>query len=224
MAQVMQKIADMSTDDYLKLVDQDDPDLQSRIKMLELANEIFLNEKKLSALDEKQRSLFLGDTFKPSKLYDDFDVNLFGSPGGSGYVHSMILSKYAYLDEFFAAIPRTGHIDKATYEQLVELFKQAIANAGIKIKPFAFFTRILTVARPDTFISAAANKPEAISKELGLKKLNNSFEKYWSSFLPKLHQMKPFKDGIGNPENYFLALLDGINLNNPLGMEKYQPT
>ncbi len=209
MKQELDYINTLESSDFLEWNESVDAEFKHRVAMLKIANQVFNSNRLLSELDERERGLFLSKTKARDDDYE-FDVNLFGSAGGSGHVNGIISSKYTFFDDFFAAIPRTGKVTDNDYFRLVELFKEASLAAGITIKLFVLFSRMLAITRPDTFVSGAAGKLDLFSKGLGQKKLNNSFDRYWQKTLPALHKLKPFSHLVGNPENYHLALIDGV--------------
>ncbi|WP_232786006.1 McrB family protein [Shewanella algae] len=181
---------------------------ESRISLLEKAQVVFQTGRKLSDMSPNERSLFLGVNTQKQHTHD-FDPNLFGAPGGNGEVGRIVTSEFQQLDDFFSAIPRQGEISEQQYQHLVELFQAGVKASGAVKFPFVFFTRILTVCRPDYFVSAAAEALKPLCKALGLTQVNKT-EEYWCKLLPALHQNILFRDGVGSPNNHLLALIDGI--------------
>ncbi|WP_254867861.1 AAA family ATPase [Vibrio campbellii] len=159
-------------------------------------------------MDIDERCLFIGVKSQKNHGYD-YDPNLFGAPGGNGEVGRIVSSKYEHLDAFFTAIPRCGEISDQQIEHLVELFRTGVAASGGSNFPFVFLTRILTVCRPDYFVSAAAGALKALCKALAIKQVKG-FDEYWRVLLPKLHKITLFNGGIGDPTQNHLALIDGI--------------
>ncbi|WP_063662838.1 AAA family ATPase [Aliivibrio fischeri] len=193
---------------FHQLLKQNDRNYQHRLQLLKEAASIFRSNQKLSQMSASERSLFLGQNSTKNNPYE-FDVNLFGAPGGNGEVKSVIASKYTFLDVFFAAIPRTGVVTTPQYRNLVSLFKQGIEASGCTKFPLVLFTRILTITRPDTFVSSAAKALEPICKALGVKQVKDT-ESYWNQLLPELHKNELFSENVGVPDTNYLALLDGI--------------
>lgn len=187
---------------------------QHRIEMLEIAQKIFQSKRHLSDLTLEERSIILGQNSPKHSQYN-FDPNLFGAPGGNGEVKGILASKYNFLDQFYDAIPRTESIDYQQYQHLVTLFKAGIKDAGCSKVPFVLFTRILTVTRPDTFVSAAANALDPVCDSLNLKKVSGDFDKYWHELLATLHQLPLFKNSVGKQDNHLLALIDGLTWIDP---------
>ncbi|HIF9191493.1 TPA: AAA family ATPase [Photobacterium damselae] len=194
--------------EFQQLLEQNDRYYRHRLQMLEMAASLFQTNKKLSQMTAPERSLFLGQNSNKNNPYE-FDVNLFGAPGGNGEVRSVIASKYQFLDDFFAAIPRTGVVTTPQYENLVSLFKQGIEASGCSKFPLVLFTRILTITRPDTFVSSAAKALEPICKALEVKQVKDT-ESYWNRLLPELHKNELFSESVGVPASNYLALLDGV--------------
>lgn len=209
MEEQLKELVGLEPAPYLQLIEQQDKYYQDRIQLLSDAHEIFMSERSLSSLSGEERAIILGQK-KQMAADAAYDVNLFGSPGGSGYVGGIISSGYPHLNEFFAAIPRKGRIDQQQYQSLVNLFIEGVAKAGCKIKPFVFFTRILSVVRPDTFVSDADNVLAKHARGLNVANPNKKFDKYWEEFLLAAHQMKPFNELVGDPENIHFAMLDGM--------------
>ncbi|HHY0471723.1 AAA family ATPase [Vibrio parahaemolyticus] len=202
-------ISGLDSSSYLLWLESNDRYYHHRKQLLADANQLFLSQRKLSELSDGERCVILG---RRTRMADDaeYDVNLFGSPGGSGYVNGILSSGYVHLDPFFEAIPRTGKIDDETFERLVELYKQGISDSGSTVQLFVFFTRILAVVRPDTFVSGADGLVHKISKALGIRNPGNDYKKYWTDFLPRLHELNLFSRLVGDPINVNLALIDGI--------------
>lgn len=193
---------------YRQQLQRYDEYYESRISLLEKAQVAFQTGRKLSDMSPNERSLFLGVNTQKQHTHD-FDPNLFGAPGGNGEVGRIVTSEFKQLDDFFSAIPRQGEISEQQYQHLVELFRAGVKASGAVKFPFVFFTRILTVCRPDYFVSAAADALKPLCKALGLTQVNKT-EEYWRKLLPALHQNILFRDGVGSPNNHLLALIDGI--------------
>lgn len=193
---------------YRQQLQQYDEYYESRISLLEKAQVAFQTGRKLSDMSPNERSLFLGVNTQKQHTHD-FDPNLFGAPGGNGEVGRIVTSEFKQLNDFFSAIPRQGEISEQQYQHLVELFRAGVKASGAVKFPFVFFTRILTVCRPDYFVSAAAEALKPLCKALSLTQVNEP-EKYWRKLLPALHQNILFRDGVGSPNNHLLALIDGI--------------
>ncbi|MEL6115330.1 AAA family ATPase [Photobacterium sp. SP02] len=196
------------TSAYCQQLQQHDKNYENRMLMLDKAQAAFQAETKLSEMTPNERSLFLGVTSQKHHSHD-IDPNLFGAPGGNGEVGRIIASQFHHLDDFFAAIPRKGEITEQQYMHLVELFRTGVKASGGNKYPFVFFTRILTVSRPDYFVSAAADALKPLCKALGLKQVKDTAQ-YWRELLTALHALALFRDGLGSPSNPLLALIDGI--------------
>jgi len=203
-------------DEYQRVLEDQGTFLQERRLLLKDANTLFSSGKLLSSMTEAERSLFLGTN--GASIYE-YDVNLFGAPGGNGEVKRIISLGYPYFDDFFAAIPRTGKIKKDEFFKLLELFTDAKNAAGCTKFPFVLLTRLLTVTRPDTFVSSASESLKYLCKALSIKQVNNDPEKYWHELLPTLHSNELFSSLVGDPKNTDLALLDSVIWNNEASSE-----
>jgi 5-methylcytosine-specific restriction enzyme B len=195
--------------EFEEILKKQDEFYQERLRMLSLVKDIFVKNSTLSELSLEERCLILGQTSSKNSNYD-FDPNLFGAPGGLGKVKSILASKYKYLDKFYSTIPRQGTISKEQYLELYDLFVQGVKEAGCDKIPFVLFTRILTVTRPDTFVSAAAKALAPICKVLKIANIGTNHLSYWNELLTKLHQLELFKEFVGKTTNPSLALLDGL--------------
>ncbi|MGK0272176.1 MAG: hypothetical protein ACI88H_002842 [Cocleimonas sp.] len=206
---------------YLGVLSEFDNYLEGRKALLEVAQPIFQSGKRLSEMSDEERAYFLGaNTGRISS--DGFEINLFGAPGGNGEVRSIIAKKYPFFDDFFAAIPRNGKVSSEDFDRLTQLFEKAKENAELSKNPFVFFTRILTVSRPDTFVSAAAGALKSLSKGVGVRQVKG-MDSYWTELLPKLHEFDLFGQHLGDPSKPYLALLDGVidlNLDNEINEAK----
>ncbi|MEZ8357561.1 AAA family ATPase [Vibrio splendidus] len=193
---------------YLASLSELDNYHEGRKTLLEVAQPIFQSGKRLGDMSDEERSYFLGANTERISSHG-FEINLFGAPGGNGEVKSIIAKKYPFFDDFFAAIPRNGKVSSEEFFRLVQLFEKAKENAELSKNPFVLFTRILTVSRPDTFVSAAAGALKSLSKGMGIRQVKG-MKSYWDEFLPKLHESSIFKSHVGDPSKPYLALLDGI--------------
>ena len=203
-------------DEYQHALEDHGTFIQERRLLLKDANTLFSSGQLLSSMTEAERSLFLGTN--GASIYE-YDVNLFGAPGGNGEVKRIISSGYPHLDDFFAAIPRTGKIKDDEFFKLLELFTDAKNSAGCTKFPFVLLTRLLTVTRPDTFVSSASESLKHLCKALPIKQVNNDPEKYWYELLPALHSKELFSSLVGDPKNTDLALLDSVIWNNEASNE-----
>jgi 5-methylcytosine-specific restriction protein B len=193
-----------TTEEYLNFLGAVDDKFDQRLTLLQEVNKVFNSNKLLSEMSVHERNLILGR----NGAKEDIDTNLFGAPGGNGYVKSIISNKYKCFDDFFSKIPRLGKIDYHCFEQLLSLFKEALNKANIPDFAFALFTRILTVTRPDTFVSAASGALNPICKSLGIKQVGNNPDDYWNNLLIKLHRLPLFAQAIGKPHEGILAFID----------------
>ncbi|WP_276312850.1 AAA family ATPase [Marinomonas flavescens] len=193
---------------FQEVLRQEGRDYYERRQMLEAANTLFRSEKRLSKMTQAERSIFLGRTTKKEDFHA-FDTNFFGAPGGNGEVKKIIATQYLHLDAFFAAIPRHGDITETKFKKLVKQFNQGCKAGGSKKIAFVFLTRILTVSRPDFFVSAADKALEPICKALQINAVGVDPDKYWS-LLKALHQLPIFKHSVNDVSSLDLALLDNV--------------
>jgi len=202
-------LMEFGNEDFHAYLQQHDTFYNERLDLLTSAQQVFQSEKKLTELASHERALILGLTTNRNNPYN-FDPNLFGAPGGSGMVNKIITENYVFFDKFFAAIPRRGNISTEQFEDLVQLFRDALRESKCENFLFVFMTRILTVSRPDTFISAGDKALDKLCNQLELRKLNNDPEKYWQFLTSKLHLLPLFEEGLGQPKRKELALIDGV--------------
>ncbi len=179
---------------------------EERLQMLRVASTLFKSKKRLSDMTLSERCIFLGRTTRQEEIHD-FDTNLFGAPGGNGEVKRMISNQYHHLDGFFMAIPRLGEITQAKFKELVQQFHQGCQAGGSEKKAFVFLTRILTVSRPDFFVSAAADALKPICKALEVGVVGTDPDKYWR-LLQSLHQLPVFLNSVNDVSSFDIALLD----------------
>ena len=191
---------------YLKSLHENGEVFEERLEMLKEAKALFQSKKHLSDMTFAERCIFLGRTTRQEEIHD-FDTNLFGAPGGNGEVKRMIANQYHHLDNFFMAIPRQGEITQAKFKELVQQFHQGCQAGGSDKKAFVFLTRILTVSRPDFFVSAAADALKPISKVLNINTVGTDPDKYWN-LLQSLHQLPAFQNGVNDANSFDIALLD----------------
>jgi len=193
---------------YQQFLKENDEYYEHRIEMLSQARSLFLSNTKLSEFSTSERSLFLGVNSQKANTYD-YDVNLFGAPGGNGEVKSIIKSKYLFFNDFFASIPRSGVITSEQFFKLVDLFEKGVKESNCRKMPFVLFTRILTITRPDTFVTSADKALDKICSALGIKQVKNDFNVYWKVLLPAIHQLEVFKECVGRPDEFHVGLIDG---------------
>ncbi|NRB65686.1 MAG: hypothetical protein HRU40_22155, partial [Saprospiraceae bacterium] len=122
-------IGSPNSNSYLKTLKKQDPFYNDRVEMLDEARQLFNSCVKLSEMSPAERGIFLGKNTDKTNTYN-FDVNLFGAPGGNGEVKRIISSNFASFDEFFMGIPRHSPISKQDYSRLTNLFKSAVTDAG----------------------------------------------------------------------------------------------
>jgi hypothetical protein len=77
-------------EEYLQSLRALDDKLEQRLILLKKVNEVFNSKKILSEMTVSERNLILGVNTASTGI----DVNLFGAPGGSGYVKSIISNNF----------------------------------------------------------------------------------------------------------------------------------
>lgn len=212
--QIMSYINSNSVEDYENKLRSKDPiGLSDRIALLDEAKHLFQSKIALSEMTIFERSIFLGQTKKDGGY--PFEINHFGAPKGLGKVQALVAKDFSLLDDFFAAIPRNKLINDVQYFKLIELFKQACHKAQFgNLFPFALFTRILSITRPDTFVPAAAGTVNKLCRmfklidKIKISLINTDPVRYWQEFLPLLHNKSLFEKGVGDTSMRGIALLD----------------
>ena len=94
--------------------------------------------------------------------------------------------------------------------------KNAFRQAGVEVLQYiAFFTRILAVSLPDTFVATAADTTIKLigglqQEKNETNKIKINLDNYWDTLLPLLHAKPLFSKEVGDTSKTSLALLDCI--------------
>lgn len=170
--------------------------LSERLRLLKYISSIRLS--KLADMSELERLAFAG---KHLAAHDpanyDFDVELFNSTRGVKALHDVLVNEPSSLDVALECIPVDGEVAESDYRRFVEAYTNAFS-----VKPNLFAaTRLLSMRRPDIFISLNAAKVDPLCQGFGLVKLNaQDFGRYWVDVIEPIHRQPWFNSSIPSDE------------------------
>ena len=136
------------------------------LNTLEKSTEFIHKSKTLSAMENTERKFFCGTA--DSGLGNS---GWFGSMSGAGYFKNMVIEKPGILDEHLNLISLTGSIS----EEAVRKYLDGLTS--IDNVSFAIALRLLSMKRPDLFLSINKANTKGLIEMTGLNGLKNSQKK-----------------------------------------------
>lgn len=173
-----------SWDEFIeKVYDEGFKELKIRLRVIEIAQELFAKETHFKELTEDERKFIAGI---PNKLGDSIEGAeywpYFGSMKGAGHFKNKIKNNNEFISLALDQIPSNGQITKIHYDQFVKYFKKALPGNYL-----ATSTRLLAMKRPDVFICYDSKNNHAICKDFGIVKSDMDSERYWEDIILRIY-------------------------------------
>lgn len=162
--------------------------LPERLRLLNYVSSI--KHTPLNELTELDRLVMAG---KHSADHDpgvfDFDNEWFAGTKGARAFHQLFEQRSSDFAQALNHIPLEGEVNFEHYRQFMDAYK-AIFTTDIDGQPsndkpqLLPATRLLTMRRPDQFVTLSNQKMDMLCQSLGCSKLNNlDFQGYWSEVI-----------------------------------------
>ncbi|MBA4197181.1 MAG: hypothetical protein C0459_06455 [Chitinophaga sp.] len=155
--------------------------LDRRLRVIEIAKELFESVNHFNELTEDQRKFIAGI---PNKLdiAGAEDWGYFGSMKGAGIFKNKIKENDRNVSKALDQIPFAGQITKRHYDNFIEYFTQAFTGNYI-----ATATRLLCMKRPDTFVCFDSKNRSALCKDFGIIQSEMDYERYWDDVVERVY-------------------------------------
>jgi HKD family nuclease len=154
--------------------------LVQRLRVIEIAKELFESVKQFKELTEEQRKFIAGI---PNKL--DIDGAeywpYFGSMKGAGIFKNKIKENDSNISKALDQIPLSGQITKQYYDNFIKYFTKTFTGNYI-----ATATRLLCMKRPDTFVCFDSKNRSALCKDFGIIQSKMDYERYWDDIVERI--------------------------------------
>jgi len=183
-----------SWDEFMNEV-RNDPThgLDRRLRVIEIAQELFESVNHFNELTEDQRKFIAGI---PNKLniYGAEDWGYFGSMKGAGIFKKKIKENDRNVSKALDQIPLSGQITKRHYDNFIKYFTQTFTGNYI-----ATATRLLCMKRPDTFVCFDSKNRSALCKDFGIIQSEMDYERYWDDIVERVYDSDWWQNP--NPKN-----------------------
>jgi HKD family nuclease len=155
--------------------------LERRLRVIEIAKELFESVNHFSELTEDQRKFIAGI---PNKLDVEGaeDWGYFGSMKGAGIFKNKIKENNKNVSKALDQIPLAGQITKRHYDNFIKYFTQTFTGNYI-----ATATRLLCMKRPDTFVCFDSKNRSALCKDFGVIQSEMNYERYWDDIVERVY-------------------------------------
>lgn len=155
--------------------------LTSRIKVLEIANDLFAKVNSFQDLADDERKFIAGI---PNKLpvEKDVDWGYFGSMKGAGIYKNRIIKNDLNISKALDEIPLSGQITKMHYQRFLFNYKKTFNGNYL-----ATATRLLAMKRPDTFVCLDSKNKSALCKDFDIMQSGLDYERYWDEIITRVY-------------------------------------
>lgn len=167
--------------------------LDRRLRVLEIANELFESVNHFKELAEDQRKFIAGI---PNKLDVDGaeDWGYFGSMKGAGVFKNKIKENDRNISKALDQIPLSGQVTKRHFNNYIKYFTKTFSG-----KYIATATRLLCMKRPDTFICFDSKNRSALCKDFGIIQSDMNYDRYWDDIIERIYDSDWWQNP--NPKN-----------------------
>jgi len=155
--------------------------LDSRLKVLKVAKNLFEKEDSFKALKTEERKFIAGI---PNNLPVDSDVDwgYFGSMKGAGIFKNRIIENDLSISNAIDEIPLSGQITKIHFERFLKFYRKAFNGNYL-----ATATRLLAMKRPDVFICLDNKNKSALCKNFEIVQSGLDYERYWEDIILRIY-------------------------------------
>ncbi len=162
------------------------PGLERRLRVIEIAHQLFENSNHFNDLQEDERKFIAGIKNK-FEVKGATDWGLFGSMEGAGIFKNRIKENNIDISLALDQISSKGQITKHHYENFISQFEKAfIATRFEKAKKIATATRLLCMKRPDTFVCFDNKNRSLLCKDFGIPQSNMNYDRYWDDIIERI--------------------------------------
>lgn len=173
-----------SWNDYIDdIYDEGKSIIKRRIRVIEIAKELFQSVSHFKELDDNERKFIAG---LPSNLKHTTsgaeDWAFFGSMKGAGKFSKLINENSNLISKALDEIPLYGTITKTYYDRFLEYFQSALPGNYL-----ATSTRLLAMKRPDVFVCYDSKNNDALCRDFEINKNGMNHERYWNDIILRIN-------------------------------------
>lgn len=190
------EVSTKSWDEFVDDVyDKGAEDVERRIRVIEIAKELFDKVNHFKELTEDERKFIAGI---PNKLKFNIegaeDWTFFGSMKGAGLYKKQIKDNSELISKALDQIPLNGQITKINYDNFLEFYQKALPGNYL-----ATGTRLLAMKRPDIFICYDSKNNHGLCKDFGITRNGMNNERYWNEIILRIYDSEWWQKP--NPKN-----------------------
>jgi len=152
--------------------------LAPRLEVLEAARQAFIATPGFSDLDPQQRKRIAGFGHRRD---DPIDWMWFGNMQSAGRFARLVNQRPKSIARALDSIPLEGEVRRSHYEAFVDAIK------GLPGVAMGSATRLLSMKRPDVFVSFNARSRERLCQACGLPQ-NVDWDGYWDLILARIRE------------------------------------
>lgn len=158
-------------------------DVERRIRVIEIAKELFSKTNHFNELEDDERKFIAGiPNNLMSKIDGAEDWAFFGSMKGAGMFKKQINDNSELISKALDQIPLNAQITKTNYDNFLEYFQTALPGNYL-----ATSTRLLAMKRPDVFICYDSKNNYALCRDFGITRNGMNHEKYWNDIILRIY-------------------------------------
>ena len=152
--------------------------IESCFKLLKVARKTFADDNSFGELEDDVRRVLAGSHPPKEGDFADLDIGYFGFTKAYGNFSHLIKENDKYLSEAVNQIPVNGAVYRSEYMKYVKLLKKALEG---KRHGLGVAARLLTIKRPDTFITWNGRNKVKLKQLLGITPMvaPTEYERYW---------------------------------------------
>ncbi|MFW5721225.1 MAG: hypothetical protein ACOCWW_02440, partial [Bacteroidota bacterium] len=175
-------VANMDWKEFIRKVRQEKHHaLDSRIKVLEIAKNLFKKVDSFFQLETDERKFIAGIDNNTQETHG-VDCKYFGSMIGSGKFKNRIIENDSNISRALDEIPLSGQITKRHYDRFLENYSKSFDGNFL-----ATATRLLAMKRPDIFVCLDSKNKSALCKDFEIVQSGLDYPRYWDDIILRIY-------------------------------------
>lgn len=155
--------------------------LDSRIKVLEIAKDLFKKVDSFYQLTTDERKFIAGIDNNTIETHG-VDCKYFGSMVGSGKFKNKIIENDLNISKALDEIPLSGQIAKIHYDRFLENYSKTFDGNFLGTA-----TRLLSMKRPDIFVCLDSKNKSALCKDFEIVQSGLDYQRYWDDIILRIY-------------------------------------
>jgi len=169
-----------------KIRSEDAHGLDRRLKVIDIAKELFGSVEHFNILESDKRKYIAGVTTK----YQE-DWRYFGSMIGRGdFVHEITVNNQN-ISSALDQIPLNGQITKTHYDNFVKYFTKVFSGNYVGVA-----SRLLAMKRPDVFYCITSKNQKRFCKDFNVSRSEINYKGYWDHIIERIYDSEWWLDPI----------------------------